>query len=44
MESTCHCSNMGALRIVSFLPTATEMIYLLGLEDRLVGQQLSRGA
>jgi iron complex transport system substrate-binding protein len=29
---------MSALRIVSFLPAATEMIYLLGLADRLVGR------
>jgi iron complex transport system substrate-binding protein len=29
---------MSALRIVSFLPAATEMIYLLGLEDHLVGR------
>jgi iron complex transport system substrate-binding protein len=30
--------QMSALRIVSFLPAATEMIYLLGLADRLVGR------
>jgi iron complex transport system substrate-binding protein len=30
--------HMSALRIVSFLPAATEMIYLLGLADRLVGR------
>jgi iron complex transport system substrate-binding protein len=29
---------MSALRIVSFLPAATEMIYLLGLADCLVGR------
>ncbi len=29
---------MSALRIVSFLPAATEMIYLLGLGDNLVGR------
>ena len=29
---------MSALRIVSFLPAATEMIYLLGLADHLVGR------
>ena len=29
---------MSAMRIVSFLPAATEMIYLLGLEDDLVGR------
>ena len=29
---------MSSLRIVSFLPAATEMIYLLGLGDRLVGR------
>ena len=29
---------MSALRIVSFLPAATEMIYLLGLGDDLVGR------
>jgi len=29
---------MSALRIVSFLPAATEMIYLLGLADDLVGR------
>jgi iron complex transport system substrate-binding protein len=28
----------GRLRIVSFLPAATEMIYLLGLGDKLVGR------
>src|ERR1700731_1016748 len=31
-------SDMSDLRIVSFLPAATEMIYLLGLADRLVGR------
>lgn len=30
-------SHDGAQRIVSFLPAATEMIYALGLGDRLVG-------
>jgi iron complex transport system substrate-binding protein len=29
---------MSALRIVSFLPAATEMLYLLGLGDNLVGR------
>ncbi|MHB8475855.1 MAG: cobalamin-binding protein [Steroidobacteraceae bacterium] len=29
---------MSALRIVSFLPAATEMIYLLGLAEHLVGR------
>jgi iron complex transport system substrate-binding protein len=29
---------VSALRIVSFLPAATEMIYLLGLANRLVGR------
>src|SRR5216683_1876521 len=29
---------MSAPRIVSFLPAATEMIYLLGLADHLVGR------
>src|SRR5882757_7248633 len=29
---------MSSLRIVSFLPAATEMIYLLGLGDDLVGR------
>jgi iron complex transport system substrate-binding protein len=29
---------MSGVRIVSFLPAATEMIYLLGLEDHLVGR------
>ena len=29
---------MSPVRIVSFLPAATEMIYLLGLSDRLVGR------
>jgi iron complex transport system substrate-binding protein len=28
---------MNDLRIVSFLPAATEMVYALGLGDRLVG-------
>jgi len=30
--------NMPHMRIVSFLPAATEMIYLLGLGDDLVGR------
>lgn len=30
--------NMRRVRIVSFLPAATEMIYLLGLADELVGR------
>ena len=30
--------NMPCMRIVSFLPAATEMIYLLGLGDDLVGR------
>lgn len=30
-------SQTGANRIVSFLPAATEMIYALGLSDRLIG-------
>jgi ABC-type hemin transport system substrate-binding protein len=29
---------MSALRIVSFLPAATEMIYLLDLAEHLVGR------
>src|ERR1051326_9177440 len=30
-------SETGAQRIVSFLPSATEMVYALGLGDRLLG-------
>jgi iron complex transport system substrate-binding protein len=33
-----HRLDGGHLRIVSFLPAATEMIYLLGLGDNLVGR------
>jgi iron complex transport system substrate-binding protein len=33
-----HRLDGGHLRIVSFLPAATEMIYLLGLGDKLVGR------
>ena len=28
---------MSELRLISFLPAATEMVYALGLGDRLVG-------
>ncbi|HSY42893.1 MAG TPA: BtuF-related (seleno)protein, partial [Candidatus Acidoferrum sp.] len=28
---------MNKLRLISFLPAATEMVYALGLGDRLVG-------
>jgi len=33
-----HRAVANAMRIVSFLPAATEMIYLLGLGDDLVGR------
>src|SRR5437762_3931972 len=32
-----HLMVKAAQRIVSFLPSATEMVYALGLGDRLVG-------
>ena len=38
VDAKCADGQHGRVRIVSFLPAATEMIYLLGLGDKLVGR------
>jgi iron complex transport system substrate-binding protein len=38
VDAKCADGQHGRVRIVSFLPAATEMVYLLGLGDKLVGR------